>query len=88
MPASLTPAERSLRSRIGGLAVQVKHGDVVAAQARRFGPGSDEYWVNRVPPEVTDPNERLRRALLAKRLHFARLAFKSAKARRAKLGKA
>ncbi len=84
MPASLTPSERSLRSRIGGLAVQVKHGDAVAAHARRFGPGADEYWLERVPSEVTKPAERLRQAKLAKRLHYAQLAFLSAKARRAK----
>jgi hypothetical protein len=84
--SDLSPSERSMRARLGGLAVHARHGSAVAANARRFGPGTDEYWEALVPESVTDHAERIYQAKLAKRLHFAGLAYKSARARRARRG--
>jgi hypothetical protein len=49
----------------------------------------DEKFLGLVDPEgVLDPHERAVRAEAARRAHFLRLAFLSAKARRAKKGRA
>ena len=77
---SLTPEQRSLRGRIGGLALQSKYDSkeltapARAAFARRF---LDEVDPERVLPEP----ERNRRAELARRAYFTKLAYKSAIAR-------
>jgi hypothetical protein len=56
---------------------------VVSQPARDASPGSDAYWERQVDPDgVLDPQERARRAGHAKKAHFARLALKSAQARR------
>ncbi len=52
-------------------------------KARAASPGSDVYFEHRIDPEGILPQDgRRRRAQAAKRLHFARLAMRSAQARR------
>jgi hypothetical protein len=77
---TLTPQERSLRSRLGGLATAAKHNPREYTQPardaleKRF---ADEVDPSRILPEA----ERARRAEAAKRLFYTRLAYKSARAR-------
>jgi hypothetical protein len=63
-----------------------QHDSKVTSQAaREASPGSDDYWARQVDPDRTlDPAERARRANHAKKAYFARLALKSAQARRRK----
>lgn len=78
----LTPEERSLRARMGGLAVAAKYTSTKLNEpARRAFLARFEQEVD--PDGVLAPGERARRAEAAKRLYFTRLAYKSAKARRA-----
>ena len=77
----MTPAQRALRSRLGGLTTAAR-GHVNTAPARaafaaRFYAGI---------PDDLPPGERDRRAAAAKRLYFARLAYKSALTRTMKAG--
>ncbi|HUP72203.1 MAG TPA: hypothetical protein VM282_04080 [Acidimicrobiales bacterium] len=87
--SSLTPSERAIRARIAAH-VRLASSDPVemTEAARKAGPGRIEYWERAVDPDgVLDLSERLRRAEHAKKAHFSRLAFKSAKVRgRAKAG--
>jgi hypothetical protein len=79
----LLPEERTLRARIGAHAMHARHGKEVSQPARDASPGSDSYWDRQVDPDgVLDPQERARRAGHAKKAHFTRLAFASARARR------
>lgn len=81
-PEPLTPAERSLRARI---AVHTSWANT-ADRTARTAPGrqaSMARFEKQVDPDGTlDPAERARRADQAMRAHMARLAFKSAQARR------
>lgn len=81
--ASLTPAQRSLRGRIGAAEALARHGGhALTAHAREVGPASAAYWERQVDPEgVLAPADRAARAAAAKRAHFLRLAFMSARAR-------
>lgn len=78
---NLTPAERSLRSR---LAAHRMH----AAGKTNTKPARvafDKRFEDEVDPDrVLEPDERARRAAHARSAYFAGLALKSAKARRAK----
>ncbi|MGH9287982.1 MAG: hypothetical protein ACRD0V_06795 [Acidimicrobiales bacterium] len=79
---SLTPAERSLRARLAVHTSWANTGDRAArtAPTRR---GALERFERQVDPEGTlRPAERARRAEQAMRAHMARLALKSAQARR------
>ena len=78
-----TPEERRLAARIGGLSRQLKGDpDAIAARARR---GLEETFGREADPDgVLNPRELDRQLSLSKRLHYARLAQKSAKARRAR----
>lgn len=84
MPDSLTPAERTMRSRMGAYRLHSLYdAKETTAKARAAGPGQVEYWLAKVDPEnKLDAADRLRRAEAAKREHFTRLAFLSARARR------
>lgn len=78
---SLTPAERSTRARIGAHAKHALHDgrDSTAAARAAF----DLRFEREVDPDGVLPlDERRRRAESAKRAYFARLALKSAIARR------
>jgi hypothetical protein len=77
----LTPAERSLRARLGAHALHASHDSreltapARAAFLKRF---EDEVDPDRVLPEL----ERKRRAAHARSAYFTRLSLASAKARR------
>ncbi len=76
----LTPAERSLRGRMGAYVVHARYDRrAITAPAReaflkRF---LDEVDPNRVLPEP----ERLRRAAAARKVYFTRLAFLASRRR-------
>jgi hypothetical protein len=82
----LTPAERSLRGRIGAYVVHARYdprettAPARAAFLRRFLDEVDPSRVLREP-------ERLRRATAARRAYFTRLAYLSARGRRQRLGR-
>jgi hypothetical protein len=80
-------ATRSLVGRVGAETLHSKYGGrEITQQARDASPGSDSYWDRQVDPDgVLDPQERARRAGHAKKAYFARLALKSAMARRKKV---
>lgn len=82
----MTPEERRLRARLGGL---TRHAycdsrEATAPARKAFL----ERFYNQVDPErVLTPGERERRAEAAKKAHMTRLALKSAQARRARRSK-
>jgi hypothetical protein len=77
----LTPAERSLRARIGAYSLHAQRNprettaNARAAFLRRFETEVD-------PNHVLAPEERLRRAQSARKAYFLKLSLKSAQARR------
>lgn len=80
--SSLTPTERSLRSRLGAHALHAKYSGLeITRVARAASPGSDDYWLHRVDTDLPE-EERLRRARHLKKAYFTRLALKSSIARR------
>jgi hypothetical protein len=76
----VSPDERALISRMGAHALHSRHDSKAITQ-----PARDAFMArfeNEVDPDRVLPEaERKRRAEHAKKLHFTRLAFKSAKAR-------
>jgi hypothetical protein len=84
MPLSLSPEERTLRARTGAHALHSKYsGQEITAAARAAGPGSDDYWLEKVDPDQDlKPAERARRAAHAKKSHYSNLALRSSIARR------
>jgi hypothetical protein len=70
----------ALERRIGGLVVQARYGDAVAARAREGFLTKFEREVD--PDGILDPWVRERRARVAMRAHMLRLAKKSVEARR------
>lgn len=79
MPTSLTPEERTLRARLAAHA-QHSQGKTNTEPARKAFLDRFEREVD--PDGALDPKERARRAEHARKAYFARLALKSAKARR------
>lgn len=82
MPSSLSPSERSQRARI---AAHTLHSQVDPREHTK--PARSAFltgFERKVPPEITDPTERARRADQLMKAHMARLAFLSAKPRRRK----
>lgn len=76
-----TPAQRALISRIGGLAKSARYdGREATAAARAAFNARFETQVD--PDGVLPPEERRRRAEAARKLHFTKLALRSANARR------
>jgi hypothetical protein len=71
-------------ARLGGYATASRHDPMsYTEKARAASPGSDVYFERRIDPEgILPQDERRRRAQAAKRLHFTRLAMRSAQARR------
>jgi hypothetical protein len=68
--------------RKGGLAFAATHDThAQAAVARESAPSNIETWIAKQPADLA-PDERERRARAAQRLHFTRLAEKSAAARK------
>jgi hypothetical protein len=79
----MTPDERVLRARAAAYAMHAKHGSRKAAlkgQAALLA--KFERHVD--PDGLLTPEERRRRAVLARRAHMAHLALASARSRRAK----
>ena len=83
MPRKFDPQEMALRGRIGGYVTHSRY------DSRKVTAPARKAFLERFLFEV-DPNselsesERVRRAELARRAYFAKLAHASAKARRAK----
>lgn len=81
--SELTPAERVLRARLAAHTRWAQQDPVEGtAAARAAFLDSFEQAVD--PDGVLEPEERARRAASARKAHFARLALRSAQARRAK----
>jgi len=80
----LTQEQRVLRARAGAYAQAAAYDPLqTTTNARKNGPGNNEYWLPIVDPNGELPErERVRRAVAAKKLHFTRLALKSSQARR------
>lgn len=86
MPSSKKPAHvkdplRALRGRVGAYSLHASHDsrEITAPARKAFLAGFEDQ----VDPERTlPPGERARRADMARKAHFARLAYLSAKARR------
>lgn len=74
----MTPKERSLRSRLGGLTTAAR-GRVNTAPARAAFLARFEAEVD--PDGTLAAADRARRAEAARKLYFGRLAYKSARAR-------
>jgi hypothetical protein len=72
----MTPEQRSLRSRLGGLTTAAR-GHVNTAAARA---AFAERFYRDIPTDLPQA-ERDRRAAAARRLHMAQLAFRSSRAR-------
>lgn len=80
----LTPEQRALRSRIAGNASWANTSDRSARTAPARDAFMDRFRREVDPDGVLDPTDRERRAESAKKAHYARMAFQSAKTRRAK----
>jgi hypothetical protein len=74
----MTPSERSLRSRLGGLTTAAR-GHVNTGPAREAFLAKFEAQVD--PDGTLGPQERARRAEAARRLHMSRLAYRSVRSR-------
>jgi hypothetical protein len=76
--ASLSPSQRILRARLGGLATSARHDprEVTAPARRAF---AERFYAD-VPADLP-ADERERRAAANRRAYFARLAFQSSKVR-------
>jgi len=79
--AKLTASDRSMLGRIGAYTVHSRYdGHELTRPAREAFWSKFERDVD--PEGVLDAAERVRRADMARKAHFARLAYLSAKARR------
>lgn len=78
----LTPSERSLRARMAAYQSWAHTEDRVARTAPARKAAMDRYERQVDPAGTLDPAERSRRAEQAMRAHMARIALKSAQARR------
>jgi hypothetical protein len=81
------PSSRQQTGRLGGLTSWANTVDRAArtAPARSAGPGDVTYWLSKLDPERFangTQQQRLDAADAMRRAHFARLAMKSAAARR------
>lgn len=79
----LTPSERVLRARMAAYVLHASHDprETTAAARRAF----DQRFLNQVDPDRRlAERERQRRAEAARRAYFARLAYLSARRRRAR----
>ncbi len=78
---TLTPSERTLRARSAALALHARGGtNTTAARVAAEKRFEDEVDPDRTLPEL----ERARRAALARRRYYTDLAYRSARARRAR----
>ena len=82
--STMPESERILRARIGGLRLHALHDTLkVSAPGREAATrGLNERLLAEIDPgRLLAPAERDRRLALARRAHFTRLAYKSARAR-------
>lgn len=84
-----TPDLRALRARMASHTFWADTPDPAArrkhtAKARRNSPVTFEYHLDRVPADITDPQARRRAAESAHKAYMTKLAYASAKARKAK----
>lgn len=86
--APLTPDQRILRARIAAHEKWAGTEDRSAATAAARKAALDRFERQVDPEGVLSPAERATRAEHARKAYFTRLAFASAKARRAKSGRA
>ena len=87
---SLTPAEATLRARIGAHRLHATHDSQRLTERARAAARSalDRRLLAEIDPEhQLSENERARRLGHTRKAHFARLALKSAVARRRKAGR-
>jgi hypothetical protein len=82
---TLTPEQRAQNGRLGALTIHAQ-GKTNTAPARAAFDARFERQVD--PDGVLTPTERAKRAAHARKLHFARMAAASAKARKRKRGQA
>lgn len=83
MPAK-DPAERALIAKLAGHARWATVTDPTAATAVARQAALDRFERQVDPDGTLDPADRARRAMHARKAYFARLALKSAQARRAR----
>ena len=77
----MTPAQRSLRARIGAFALHAAGGTSTAAGTAAFL----DRFARQVDPDGTlAPEERARRATYARKAYFSKLALKASIARTAR----
>jgi hypothetical protein len=84
MPTKLTPEQRSLRARIASHESWARTPDASARTAPGRKAFLDRFEKQVDPYGELPPTERARRAEHARKAYFARLALKSARARRAR----
>ena len=83
MNQALTPEDRSQIGRIAALTMHSRNDSKKTSQPARDALAGK--FLNEVDPDKVLPwEERVRRAALAKRAHYQRMAYRSARARRAK----
>lgn len=82
MSQNLTPAERSMRARLGAHSQWARTEDRAARTAAARA-GFQKRFENQVDPDgVLEPAERAKRVVHARQEHMLRMAMASAKARR------
>lgn len=84
MPDRLTPSERKLRAQVAAHTSWANTEDRTARTAAGTKALLDKFERDVDPDGKLPPAERAKRAESARKAHFARLAFKSAQARRLK----
>jgi hypothetical protein len=81
-PMALTPAEKRLRSQAAAHSKWKRCGDPTAATAKARDKFDERFYDEVDPNRLLPETERERRAEHARQAYFAKLALKSAKARR------
>jgi len=85
MSTALTPKQRSLRARIGAYSLHAQGGTNTAPASAAFL----SRFEREVDPDGTlTPDERVRRARLARKAYMSRLALRSSRVRSRKAGAA
>jgi hypothetical protein len=85
--SDLTPSARSLRARAAAYSQWAGEPDRTkrTEAARAAGPGRLDYWLRQVDPEHRLADDvRQKMAESARKAHYARLAYRSARARAAR----
>jgi hypothetical protein len=83
---TLTPAERTLRAQIAANTSWANTSDRLARTAAARRAAADRFEREVDPDGILSPEEHAKRAENARKAHFQRMAFKSAKVRRQRAG--